>query len=150
MTRAASILAVLMFLTILMASGQSEEKLCTDLAVNPTKFPVYPLIGLAAHVGGTIRMDVKVNSDGKIISVDAIEGPELLRGAAKDFVSSWELGWHEERKHHACVERVVIDYKFIESTKSVSSYSYETVTEDGTSTTTVLGRPKYFKIMPQY
>jgi hypothetical protein len=150
MTRAATTFAILMFLGVLMASAQSEEKLCTDLAVNPTKLPIYPPIGLAAHVGGTIRMDVKVSSDGRITSIDAIEGPELLRGAAKDFVSSWELGWHEERKHHPCVERVVIDYKFIESTKSVSSYSYETITEDGTSTTTVMGRPKYFKIMPQY
>jgi len=150
MTRAVTIFIVLVFLSAFNAFAQSEEKLCTDLAVNPTKIPVYPPIGLAAHVGGTIRMDVKVSSDGKITSIDAIVGPELLRGAAKDFVSSWELGWHEERRHHACVERVVIDYKFVESTKSVSSYCYETITEDGTSTTTVMGRPKYFKVMPQY
>ena len=150
MTRAACIFAVSICLGALTALAQSEEKLCTDLAVNPTKFPSYPPIAFAAHVWGTIRMDMKISSDGKIVSIDAIEGPEMLRGAAKDFVSSWELGWHEERKHHACVERVVIDYKFVEPTKSVSSYSYETITEDGTSTTIILGRPKYFKIMPQY
>jgi hypothetical protein len=40
--------------------------------------------------------------------------------------------------------------KFVESTKSVSSYSYETVTEDGTSTTTIMGRPKYSKVIVMY
>jgi hypothetical protein len=134
-----------LFAVGLFATANAEDKLCSDLQVRVVKLPVYPPIALAAHFEGKIRMNLKISADAKVLSVENSEGPPLLQGAAKEYVSAWELSWQNDGKHHSCVEQVIVDYKFMEPSKSVSSYSYQIVTEDGTSSTLVTSRPPYYK-----
>jgi hypothetical protein len=125
--------------------ARAEDIPCADLQVRVTKQTLYPPIAMAAHVSGKIELDLRVSSDAKILSIENISGSQMLQGAARDYVSSWDLSWQGDKKHHVCVEKVFVDFKLLEPTKSVSSYSYEIVTEDGTSTTTVIDRPPYYK-----
>ena len=124
---------------------RADEIPCSDLQVRVTRQPSYPPIAAAAHISGKIELEVHLDADSKILSIDNVRGPALLQGSAHDYVASWDLSWQQEKKHHACIEKVVVDFKLSEPTKSVSSYSYEIVTEDGVSTTTVSVRPTYYK-----
>jgi hypothetical protein len=126
-------------------TASAEETPCINLQVRVTKQPLYPPIAAAAHFSGKVEMDLHIDAQAKMLGVKNISGPLLLQGAASDYVKSWDLSWQEDGKHHACTEKVVITFQLLESTKSVSSYSYEIVTEDGTSATVVTVRPPYYK-----
>lgn len=129
----------------------SEEKQCLDLSVHVSKSPAYPPIAIAAHVQGIVHMSIKVSADAKILSIESVDGPKILEGAARDYVSNWELGWNGEKgKHRTCTETISIDYKLLDAAKGISSYSYEIVTEDGTSSTVVITRPTYYKVVTMY
>lgn len=96
-------------------------------------------------------MSIKVSADAKILSIESVDGPKILEGAARDYVSNWELGWNGEKgKHRTCTETISIDYKLLDAAKGISSYSYEIVTEDGTSSTVVITRPTYYKVVTMY
>jgi len=50
---------------------------------------VYPPMARQSRVGGSVRMQATIGKDGKIKSVEVLDGPPLLRQAAKDAVSKW-------------------------------------------------------------
>ncbi len=52
-------------------------------------FPVYPPIAKAAHVQGTVVLDLRIGTTGKIESIDVVSGPPMLRQAAIDCVKQW-------------------------------------------------------------
>ena len=51
--------------------------------------PVYPPIAKAAHVGGTVVLHAIISKDGTIQSLQAVSGPDMLKGAALDAVRQW-------------------------------------------------------------
>jgi protein TonB len=52
-------------------------------------FPVYPPIAYAVHVQGTVVLDIRIGTTGKIVSMDVASGPPMLRQAAIDCVKQW-------------------------------------------------------------
>jgi protein TonB len=52
--------------------------------------PVYPPIARAAHVSGAVVLHAIIDKNGNIKNLQAISGPEMLRGAALDAVQHWK------------------------------------------------------------
>jgi TonB family protein len=53
--------------------------------------PVYPPIARAAHVAGDVVVQVKIAANGRVESVKALSGPDMLRTAAVDAVRQWQF-----------------------------------------------------------
>jgi periplasmic protein TonB len=51
--------------------------------------PVYPPIARAAHMQGTVTLHAIISKTGTIERLEAISGPEMLKGAALEAVKSW-------------------------------------------------------------
>jgi protein TonB len=51
--------------------------------------PVYPPIARAAHMQGTVTLHAIISKTGTIEKLEAISGPEMLKGAALDAVKTW-------------------------------------------------------------
>jgi TonB family protein len=76
---------------------ESSEPNYTSLKSNPIVRgtilhkvePVYPPVARAAHVEGTVTLHAIISSDGTVESLEAIDGPMMLRGAAVDAVKQW-------------------------------------------------------------
>ncbi|MBM3746049.1 MAG: TonB family protein [Acidobacteria bacterium] len=51
--------------------------------------PVYPPLARQARVSGVVRVEATVGRDGRIVRVQALSGPPLLRQAAVDAVRQW-------------------------------------------------------------
>lgn len=54
-----------------------------------SRAPDYPAFAKLAHVEGSVVLQVFIAKDGTVDRVNAIRGPHLLRGAAKNAVRSW-------------------------------------------------------------
>jgi TonB family protein len=54
-------------------------------------FPVYPVIAKAAHVQGTVVLDLRIGTTGRIESIKVVSGPPMLQQAAIDCVKQWTL-----------------------------------------------------------
>jgi TonB family protein len=52
--------------------------------------PVYPPIARAAHVSGTVVLHALLSKEGRVESLQAISGPNMLEGAAMDAVRQWQ------------------------------------------------------------
>jgi len=52
--------------------------------------PQYPALAHAAHITGTAKLLVRVNSNGKVESVEVLGGHPLLAQAAVAAVSQWK------------------------------------------------------------
>ena len=51
--------------------------------------PIYPPVAKAAGIEGTVVLHAIIAEDGSVESLDAIDGPEVLRGAAVSAVRQW-------------------------------------------------------------
>jgi protein TonB len=51
--------------------------------------PQYPAIAKAAHVGGSVVLHAIISKTGSIESLQAVSGPDMLKGAAMDAVKQW-------------------------------------------------------------
>lgn len=51
--------------------------------------PIYPPLAEQAHIEGIVRLKVTIGNDGRVIDMQLISGPPLLRQAAKDAVEQW-------------------------------------------------------------
>ena len=58
--------------------------------------PIYPAIAKAAHIQGSVLLHVYVGEQGNVTKVEAIGGPEMLRGAAIEAVKQWSYRPFEE------------------------------------------------------
>jgi protein TonB len=65
-------------------SGSVEEGLLIQ-----KKVPVYPSIGLAAHVEGTVTLAATISKTGTIENLRVTGGPALLQQSALDAVRTW-------------------------------------------------------------
>lgn len=61
-----------------------------EFAVQKTN-PIYPPMARNLRQTGVVRMEVTVDEDGKVASVQNLSGPALLQGAAKDAVRKWKF-----------------------------------------------------------
>jgi len=52
-------------------------------------FPIYPPIAKAARVQGTVVVDLRIGTTGKIESLKAVSGPAMLQQAAIDCLKEW-------------------------------------------------------------
>jgi TonB family protein len=52
-------------------------------------FPVYPSNAKAAHVQGTVVLDLRIGTSGKIESIKVVSGPPMLQQAAIDCMKQW-------------------------------------------------------------
>jgi protein TonB len=64
------------------SSGVSSGMLLNEIR------PVYPAIAKAAHVEGTVVMEAVISKAGRIESLRAVSGPEMLREAALEAVQA--------------------------------------------------------------
>jgi TonB family protein len=60
---------------------------------NLTKSPeaIYPPIAKAAHVTGSVTIEIQVDASGHVSSAKVLGGPPMLQGAAVDAVKTWEF-----------------------------------------------------------
>lgn len=61
--------------------GGSEDALLSGKALALPQ-PAYPAIARAAHVSGTVRVQLIIGTEGNVIAAVAIDGHPLLRGAS--------------------------------------------------------------------
>lgn len=59
-------------------------------------FPVYPPIAKAAHVQGTVVLDLRIGTTGKIESLKVASGPPMLQQAAIDCMKQWTFHAFEQ------------------------------------------------------
>lgn len=53
--------------------------------------PPYPAIAMAKKISGTVLVDVQVNSDGKVIAVKSLMGPDILQKVAQQSAWAWRF-----------------------------------------------------------
>lgn len=51
--------------------------------------PFYPPIAKAAHIQGTVIVDLRIGTTGKIESIKVVSGPAMLQQAAMDCLKQW-------------------------------------------------------------
>jgi TonB family protein len=54
--------------------------------------PVYPVVLLSNHIGGTVRLKVTIASNGTVEDVELLGGSPILGEAAMDAVKQWVYG----------------------------------------------------------
>jgi TonB family protein len=79
---------LLVWLQIVLAS--SNRAAAGSPTVIAAITPPYPLVALAAHVGGEVTVEVVVNSKGEVISTKA-SGHQLLAEAAERATKQWRF-----------------------------------------------------------
>jgi TonB family protein len=57
--------------------------------VTKKKAPVYPELAKRMHVAGTVKLEVTIDASGKVESVKALSGHQLLTSAAIEAVKDW-------------------------------------------------------------
>jgi TonB family protein len=51
--------------------------------------PVYPVVAKLNGIRGTVRLDVVIGNDGRVLNVESISGNPVLADAAKHAVMQW-------------------------------------------------------------
>jgi TonB family protein len=74
--------------------------------------PTYPAAARQAHLEGTIALDVIVGRDGSVVSMRALNGPEVLARAAMDALRWWKFQPYRVNGEPAVVETTVaVEFK---------------------------------------
>jgi hypothetical protein len=98
---------------------QGEARWCSiqnagEIALN------YPPIARAARVFGVVVARVIYSPSGKVLSVEPVFGPEMLKIAARDQMSKWSLKT-DALGDEPCESLVIVDFSFsnIESSPNI-------------------------------
>jgi TonB family protein len=85
--RAGRIIAVIAFCSTLLAGGtsQKERKVISRIA------PVYPDVAKRMHLGGIVKLQVVVRTNGTVKSVMVLGGSPSLIGSATFAVQKWKF-----------------------------------------------------------
>jgi TonB family protein len=62
-----------------------------DRAVKSRVPPVYPEIAKRMKITGVVRLEVKVDAEGKVTDVKTLTGNRMLSAAAEDAVHKWKF-----------------------------------------------------------
>lgn len=76
--------AFLLFVSLL-SCGQEHS----EFGLRKLRVPDYPFVARKARIQGDVQLEVTVQSNGKILSVDSSSGPEILASYAKINVMEW-------------------------------------------------------------
>jgi TonB family protein len=80
-----TITAVLVAVLALPLTALGERAIRTRVA------PVYPEIAKRLHVEGVVKIEVTVDSEGKVLEVKTLSGSHTLSVAAEDAVRKWKF-----------------------------------------------------------
>jgi TonB family protein len=88
-----AIMPVLLAVLALPLTALGERAIKTRVA------PVYPEIAKRLHVEGVVKVEVTIDSEGKVLEVKTLSGSHTLSVAAEDAVRKWRFapGSGEER-----------------------------------------------------
>jgi hypothetical protein len=100
--------ATALLFAALALSASAEGNTCRLSGIRHSAQLAYPMIAMAAHVTGDVTMLAHIAADGSVTSVDAVGGPEMLKDAARKYVSSWQT--NEADGEQVCP--VVISFQF--------------------------------------
>ena len=78
------------FVLILFASALFGQNLPKPSLLS-AQLPEYPPIARLTHTQGEVKVDFVLNSSGEPVSVTAVSGNSLLKGAAEENVKSWRF-----------------------------------------------------------
>ena len=74
--------------------------------------PVYPAAARQANLEGTIALDIVVGRDGSVVSMHALNGPDVLAKAAMDALRWWKFEPYRVNGEPAAVETTVaVEFK---------------------------------------
>jgi TonB family protein len=63
----------------------------SDRKVQRRVQPVYPELAKRMHIGGTVRVEATIASDGSVTGTKTISGNKLLAPAAEDAIKKWKF-----------------------------------------------------------
>lgn len=90
--------------------AQSEG--CNDVIFHDSAMPIYAPIARAAHVEGVVRFSISLSFQ-LTPSINLLDGPELLDGAARDYIEGRRYSWKYEGEHQPCSYTAKIEYRII-------------------------------------
>src|SRR5579859_8040455 len=104
--------AILGVLTFLMAySTAHASATCAEFTIQDV-MPVYPPIARAAHVEGIVKLQVTIDAN-RQATVELIDGPRMVAGAAEDFILSRRYAWNSASLVLPCGYAAEVEYRMI-------------------------------------
>lgn len=100
------------------ASLLTAQSTCDISSITETSQLVYPPIGRAAHIAGTVILLTRFDTNGVPVQVNVLNGPPMLQGAALDFVKGFRA--NEYSGPRECP--IIVTFSMIQSDKPVCSY----------------------------
>jgi TonB family protein len=94
-----------LFLPLSFGCAQSEQVSGNRKVMNKV-IPEYPRLARDMNIRGTVRLEVAVNSNGAVKSVDVKGGSPVLAQSAQNAVR----GWRWEKTDHETTELVEINF----------------------------------------
>jgi TonB family protein len=77
-----------------------------DRAVKSRVSPIYPEIAKRMKIGGVVKIEASVDSEGKVTAVKTVSGNRVLAPAAEEAVSRWKFASAE------AASTIDVDVKF--------------------------------------
>jgi TonB family protein len=77
--------AIAVFMLSISAGAADERRVKTRVP------PVYPEIAKRLHVFGVVKIEAKVDAEGKVRDVKTLSGNHILSAAAEDAVRKWKF-----------------------------------------------------------
>jgi TonB family protein len=123
-------------LLLLVAGGASAQRL-PEPRLKSAALPRYPAIARAAKVQGEVKVEFVLNTSGEPVSVTAVSGHPLLKGAAEENVRTWRFDlpkdlYRTEWKYDTIFNFKISDdgqpYEDPKLTVTLDSYRYVEVT----------------------
>jgi TonB family protein len=123
-------------LLLLMATAASAQRL-PEPRLKSAGLPQYPPIARLAKVQGEVKIEFVLNSSGEPVSVTAVSGHPLLKGAAEENVKTWRFELPKDVYRTEWKYDTVFDFKISDDkqpyeepklTVSLDSYRYVEVT----------------------
>ncbi len=87
---AVALLTLLAMHLFVAALASAQEATDADRKIVTKVIPEYPNIARAMHIQGSVRIDVLIEPDGKVKSVDAKGGHPVLVQSAEDALRHWK------------------------------------------------------------
>ena len=106
------------FLALCLLVSQSVGWAAERVCVVSMTIPDYPALARMARVQGSVRIDVEINSTGRVVSAEAVYPPgapsglKLLGSEAAKNVATWQFFVSSDQKTFPLKHRVTYVYKF--------------------------------------
>ena len=78
-------------LTLLTALTLTVPAFADGRVIKQRVSPVYPEVAKRMRIGGVVRLEVTVSTEGKVVGVKTVSGNRMLSNAAEDAVRQWHF-----------------------------------------------------------